>query len=90
MKSLISNELIDKELLKIWTLKGYEIVCSTNALKIAGEAPINTSICRVPLTIRSRKTYLFPDSKIGCISCSSGDGIKGKPIWWNTKIIRSK
>jgi len=90
MKSLISNDLVDKELLKIWTLKGYEIVCSTNVLKFTDKTPINTSICRVPLTIRSRKTYLFPDSKIGCISCSSGDGINGKPIWWNTKIIDGK
>ena len=27
-----------------------------------------------------------PDVKIGCISCASGDGQHGGPVWWNTPI----
>ncbi len=29
---------------------------------------------------------MSPDVKIGCISCASGDGINGGPIWWNTPV----
>jgi bud site selection protein 31 len=27
-----------------------------------------------------------PDVKIGCVSCASGDGLHGGPVWWNTPI----
>ena len=29
---------------------------------------------------------MTPNVKTGCISCCSGDGIMGGPIWWNTPI----
>ena len=25
--------------------------------------------------------------KTGCVSCASGDGQNGGPIWWNTPIV---
>ncbi len=27
-----------------------------------------------------------PDVKIGCVSCASGDGQHGGPVWWNTPV----
>ena len=29
---------------------------------------------------------LTPNVRTGCISCTSGDGAHGGPIWWNTPI----
>ena len=44
------------------------------------------SLCRVPLGSRAGHQVMTPDVKTGCISCASGDGVGGGPIWWNTPV----
>ena len=39
------------------------------------------STCRVPLHKRGSQQRLTPDVQIGCISCASGDGKFGGPVW---------
>lgn len=39
-----------------------------------------SSICRVPLAQRSG--HIAPSHTTGCVSCASGDGVNGGPIWW--------
>ena len=41
---------------------------------------------RVPLRNRSGHQRISPDVQTGCISCCSGDGKFGGPIWWNTPV----
>lgn len=41
---------------------------------------------RVPLRNRSGHQRISPDVQTGCISCCSGDGKFGAPIWWNTPV----
>lgn len=45
-----------------------------------------TSLCRVPIANRSGHQTFAPDVKTGCISCCSGDGVAGGPLWWNTPV----
>jgi len=45
-----------------------------------------TSHCRVPLRVRSNQQKVTPDVQTGCISCASGDGRFGGPLWWNTPL----
>lgn len=45
-----------------------------------------TSLCRVPLRKRAPHQRITPDVQTGCISCASGDGRFGGPIWWNTPL----
>ena len=45
-----------------------------------------TSHCRVPLKKRAPQQKITPDIQTGCISCASGDGRFGGPIWWNTPM----
>ena len=45
-----------------------------------------TSHCRVPLRKRAPQQRITPDIQTGCISCASGDGRFGGPIWWNTPL----
>lgn len=44
------------------------------------------SWCRVPLRNRTGHQRISPDVQTGCISCCSGDGKFGAPIWWNTPV----
>jgi len=43
-------------------------------------------VAAVPLTPPGLLQLMAPDVKTGCISCASGDGLNGGPIWWNTPI----
>lgn len=43
-------------------------------------------MCRVPIANRAGHQTFAPDVKTGCISCCSGDGVAGGPLWWNTPI----
>jgi hypothetical protein len=45
-----------------------------------------TSHCRVPLKVRGAQQRITPDVQTGCISCASGDGRFGGPLWWNTPL----
>ncbi len=36
--------------------------------------------------MRGSQQRITPDVQIGCISCASGDGKFGGPIWWNTPL----
>lgn len=45
-----------------------------------------TSHCRVPLRVRAPQQRVTPDVQTGCVSCCSGDGKFGGPIWWNTPM----
>lgn len=40
----------------------------------------------MPLKLRSAQQKITPDVQTGCISCCSGDGKFGGPIWWNTPL----
>lgn len=42
--------------------------------------------CRVPLALRGAQQRITPDVQTGCISCASGDGKFGAPVWWNTPL----
>jgi bud site selection protein 31 len=44
------------------------------------------NFCRVPLALRGAQQRITPDVQTGCISCASGDGKFGAPIWWNTPL----
>ena len=41
---------------------------------------------RVPLALRGAQQRITPDVQIGCVSCASGDGRFGGPVWWNTPL----
>jgi hypothetical protein len=45
--------------------------------------PAVVSRCCFPVRLQQRVT---PDVQTGCISCASGDGKFGGPIWWNTPM----
>ncbi|KAJ9527855.1 hypothetical protein QJQ45_005503 [Haematococcus lacustris] len=45
-----------------------------------------TSHCRVPLALRGAQQRITPDVQTGCVSCASGDGRFGGPVWWNTPL----
>lgn len=81
---LIQNFFIDYNLHILWRLKGYEILCSILVISIH-DGFKNKSICRIPLLLRSSIKRIVMDINTGCISCANVDGIKNKPIWWNSK-----
>lgn len=56
------------------------------AIQIGNHNFGTTSHCRVPLRKRSAHQRIAPDIQTGCISCCSGDGRFGGPIWWNTPM----
>lgn len=41
---------------------------------------------RVPLRLRGAQQKITPDVQTGCISCATGDGKYGAPIWWNSAL----
>ena len=49
-------------------------------------ASADTVAYRVPLKVRGAQQRITPDVQTGCISCASGDGKYGGPIWWNTPV----
>jgi len=83
---LVTNKVADGALIAKWRKPGYELLCSTLAVQKSGTAFGTTALCRVPLRSRAPQQRLQPSVMTGCVSCASGDGRFGGPIWWNTPM----
>lgn len=83
---LVREKIADGSLIAKWRKSGYEILCSMLAIQKGNHNFGTTSHCRVPLHLRSSQQRITPDVQTGCISCASGDGRFGGPIWWNTPL----
>eukprot|EP00955_Chlamydomonas_euryale_P108358 365844-Chlamydomonas_euryale.AAC.8 len=83
---LVREKIADGPLIAKWRKPGYEILCSMLAIQKGQHNFGTTSHCRVPMKQRSSQQRITPDTQIGCISCASGDGRFGGPIWWNTPL----
>lgn len=83
---LCREKIADGALIAKWRKPGYEILCSMLAIQKGNHNFGTTSHCRVPLHLRSSQQRITPDVQTGCISCASGDGRFGGPIWWNTPL----
>mmetsp|Transcript_3513 Transcript_3513/g.8429 ORF Transcript_3513/g.8429 Transcript_3513/m.8429 type:complete len:191 (-) Transcript_3513:61-633(-) len=79
---LVREKVVDGALIAKWKKPGYEFLCSLAAINKGSTNFGTTTICRVPLKLRSGK--IGPSVLTGCISCASCD--KGAPIWWNSKV----
>lgn len=79
---LVREKVVDGNLIAKWKKPGYEFLCSLAAINKGSTNFGTTTICRVPLKLRSGK--IGPSSLTGCISCASCD--KGAPIWWNSTL----
>ncbi len=77
---LVREKVVDGALISKWRKPGYEILCSMSAIQKGNTNFGTTSICRVPLTQRGGQ--IMPSTGTGCVSCVSGDGINGGPVWW--------
>jgi len=77
---LARHKIIDTGLISKWRKPGYEILCSMSAINKNSTNFGTSSICRVPLAQRSG--HIAPSHTTGCVSCASGDGVNGGPIWW--------
>lgn len=73
-------KIADQPLISKWRKPGFEILCSMIAISQQSTNFGTTSICRVPM--RQRGGGIMPAEKTGCVSCCSGDGVDGGPIWW--------
>ena len=83
---LVREKIADGALIAKWRKPGYENLCSMLAIQKSGTNFGTTSLCRVPIASRAAHQAMQPDVKIGCVSCASGDGLHGGPIWWNTPV----
>ncbi|KAK9805129.1 hypothetical protein WJX72_000750 [[Myrmecia] bisecta] len=83
---LVREKIADGALIAKWRKPGYEILCSMLAIQKGNHNFGTTSHCRVPLKVRGAQQKITPDVQIGCISCASGDGKFGGPVWWNTPL----
>ncbi|GAX79871.1 hypothetical protein CEUSTIGMA_g7311.t1 [Chlamydomonas eustigma] len=83
---LTREKIADGSLISKWRKPGYEILCSMLAIQKGNHNFGTTSHCRVPMKQRSSQQRITPDVQNGCISCASGDGRFGGPIWWNTPL----
>lgn len=83
---LTREKIADGPLIAKWRKPGYEILCSMLAIQKGNHNFGTTSHCRVPLHLRAAQQRITPDVQSGCISCASGDGKFGGPIWWNTPL----
>ncbi len=83
---LVREKIADGALIAKWRKPGYENLCSMLAIQKGGTNFGTTSLCRVPIASRAGNQAMMPDVKIGCVSCASGDGQHGGPIWWNTPV----
>lgn len=83
---LVREKIADGGLISKWRKPGYEILCSMLAIQKGNHNFGTTSHCRVPLHKRGSQQRLTPDVQIGCVSCASGDGKFGGPVWWNTPL----
>lgn len=80
------EKIADGALIAKWRKPGYELLCSMLAIQKGGHNFKTTSLCRVPLRQRPPQQRATPSVETGCISCASGDGRFGGPIWWNTPL----
>jgi bud site selection protein 31 len=87
---LCREKIADGPLIAKWRKPGYEILCSMLAIQKGNHNFGTTSHCRVPLRVRAGQQRVTPDVQTGCISCASGDGKFGGPIWWNTPLDDSE
>uniref|UniRef100_A0A7S0V5F3 G10 protein n=1 Tax=Polytomella parva TaxID=51329 RepID=A0A7S0V5F3_9CHLO len=87
---LVREKVADGALIAKWRKPGYEILCSMLAIQRGNHNFGTTSHCRVPLRARAAQQRITPDVQTGCISCASGDGKFGGPVWWNTPIDEPK
>ncbi|KAK9834265.1 hypothetical protein WJX81_001662 [Elliptochloris bilobata] len=83
---LVREKIADGALIAKWRKPGYEILCSMLAIQKGNHNFGTTSHCRVPLALRGAQQRITPDVQIGCVSCASGDGRFGGPVWWNTPL----
>ncbi|GIL45603.1 hypothetical protein Vafri_2792 [Volvox africanus] len=83
---LVREKVADGALIAKWRKPGYEILCSMLAIQKGNHNFGTTSHCRVPLRARAKQQRITPDVQTGCISCASGDGKFGGPVWWNTPL----
>jgi len=83
---LCREKVADQALISKWRKPGYENLCSLLAIQKSDTNFGTASICRVPMASRAPQQQLAPNVRTGCISCVSGDGVRGGPIWWNTPI----
>jgi bud site selection protein 31 len=83
---LTREKIADGPLIAKWRKPGYELLCSMLSIDKRSHNFGTTSICRVPLRFRSGQQRISPNVQTGCISCASGDGKFGAPIWWNTPM----
>lgn len=83
---LCREKIADGPLIAKWRKPGYEILCSMLAIQKGNHNFGTTSHCRVPLRLRAAQQRVTPDVQTGCVSCASGDGKFGGPIWWNTPM----
>ncbi|GIL72070.1 hypothetical protein Vretimale_519 [Volvox reticuliferus] len=83
---LVREKVADGPLIAKWRKPGYEILCSMLAIQKGNHNFGTTSHCRVPLRARAKQQRITPDVQTGCISCASGDGKFGGPVWWNTPL----
>ncbi|GLC34604.1 hypothetical protein PLESTB_001243400 [Pleodorina starrii] len=83
---LVREKVADGALIAKWRKPGYEILCSMLAIQKGNHNFGTTSHCRVPLRARGKQQRITPDVQTGCISCASGDGKFGGPVWWNTPL----
>jgi len=77
---LVREKIVDAALISKWRKPGYELLCSMVAIQKGSTNFGTTSICRVPLA--QRGSQIMPATLTGCVSCVSGDGIDGGPVWW--------
>ncbi|MEW5320155.1 MAG: hypothetical protein WDW38_011252 [Sanguina aurantia] len=83
---LSREKIADAALISKWRKPGYEILCSMLAIQKGNHNFGTTSHCRVPMHKRASQQRISPDVQSGCISCASGDGRFGGPVWWNTPL----
>lgn len=83
---LVREKIADGALISKWRKPGYEILCSMLAIQKGNHNFGTTSHCRVPMKLRSGQQRITADVQTGCISCASGDGRFGGPVWWNTPL----
>jgi bud site selection protein 31 len=83
---LCREKIADQALIAKWRKPGYEILCSMLAIQKGNHNFGTTSHCRVPMHLRANQQRITPDIQSGCISCASGDGKFGGPVWWNTPL----
>jgi bud site selection protein 31 len=87
---LVRKKVVDSTLISKWRKPGYEILCSMMAIQKSATNFGTTSHCRVPIRDRTQSVAITPNVKTGCISCCSGDGEHGAPLWWSKTLIKQK